>query len=118
MQIIYKISIIAITILLHFSLSIGQTAGGDSIAAAQPEQAVDTGEGQEIDFGDVVFQIKAEAPQVTLFSSRIKPEFDDVHLEKSFIKEIVGAGELYLFEKKPRTEVRIIDIEQITKKLR
>ncbi len=118
MQMFNKISIIVIAVLLQFSFLTGQTAGEDTVTVTQPEEVVQTDEGKEIDFGDVVFQIKAEAPQVTLISSRIKPEFDDVHLEKSFVKEIVGAGEVYLFEKKPTVNQRRIDIEQITNKLR
>jgi len=39
-------------------------------------------------------KITVEKPGVILFSERIKPEFDDVNLEKSFIKEITGEAEV------------------------
>ena len=74
---------------------------------------------QIIELGTTEIKIKIETPQVKLFSSRIKPEFDDVHLEKSFSKEIIGSGETIVFKSdskvKPTTR---IEIDKILKKLR
>ena len=44
--------------------------------------------GGVIDVGEALIQIEVEKPQVQLFNQRIKPEFDEVNLEKSFINEI------------------------------
>ena len=60
-------------------------------------QAQDT-TGTIIDLQEAQFKIPVEAPQVKLFTDRIKPEFDDVHLEKSFKKEILGSGERFILE--------------------
>ena len=74
---------------------------------------------QVVGLATTEIKIKIETPQVKLFSSRIKPEFDDIHLEKSFSKEIIGSGETFVFSKpltsKPTTR---IDIEKVLKKIR
>ncbi len=64
-------------------------------------------------------KVKIETPQVKLYSSRIKPEFDDVNLEKSFKKEIIGLGETFEIKKtiRPNTTKRI-NIDKLLKKLR
>lgn len=64
-------------------------------------------------------KVKIETPQVKLYSSRIKPEFDDVNLEKSFKKEIVGLGETFEIKKAIRNNTtKRIDINKVLKKLR
>lgn len=64
-------------------------------------------------------KITIEKPQVTIISDRIKPEFDDVHLDKSFIREITGAGEQFIFNVEDKFEAkRRIDIDQLLKKVR
>ncbi len=64
-------------------------------------------------------KVKIETPQVKLYSSRIKPEFDDVHLEKSFKKEIIGLGETFEVKKAIQNKInKRIDIDKVLKKLR
>jgi len=64
-------------------------------------------------------KVKIETPQVKLYSSRIKPEFDDVHLEKSFKKEIIGLGETFEIKKAIQNKKnKRIDIDKVLKKLR
>ncbi|MGD9488834.1 MAG: hypothetical protein AB7W47_12485 [Calditrichaceae bacterium] len=59
-------------------------------------------------------KITIEKPQVTLFSDRIKPEFDDTNLEKSFYREIVGEGEKFVFDfKNSKEPVDQINIKQL-----
>ncbi len=86
---------------------------------AQTTDTTSVSNDQVVELGTTEIKIKIETPQVKLFSSRIKPEFDDVHLEKSFVKEIVGSGESFVFKKdiidKPTAR---IDISKILKKLR
>ncbi len=90
----------------------------DSSFAQAPDSTTISND-QIVELGTTEIKIKIETPQVKLFSSRIKPEFDDVHLDKSFVKEIVGSGESFVFKKditdKPTTR---IDINKILKKLR
>lgn len=64
-------------------------------------------------------KITIEKPQVTIISDRIKPEFDDVHLEKSFIREITGEGERFIFDTEDKFEAKLrIDVNQLLKKVR
>jgi hypothetical protein len=71
----------------------------------------------ELDVQEI--QIQIEKPQVLLFSNRIKPEFDEVNLEKSFMPEIVGESERFVFDfsesKKP---VERIDVNKLINQYR
>ena len=69
-------------------------------SAVQAQQADPAGAGNNeiIDLASEVYKIPVEAPQVKLLTDRIKPEFDSVHLDKSFKKEIAGAGEMFVLE--------------------
>ncbi len=79
----------AIILLFGFSFSWGQEA--DTVAAQQQQQPAATGD-EIIEAGEAVIQVTVEKPQVQLFSQRIKPEFDEVNLEKSFMGEILNRG--------------------------
>ena len=74
-------------------------------------------EGEIVEAGEQVIKIEVEKPQVQLFSQRIKPEFDEVNLEKSFIKEILDEGQDIKIENK-QDERKRIDIEQFVNKNR
>jgi hypothetical protein len=80
--------------------------------------------GDAVDMSDRVIEIKLEPdrPRVTIFSSRIQPEFDTVDLEKSFMPELLGRGErIELVEtnqKKPVTTMQSIDIDKVLNKPR
>jgi len=80
----------AIILLLGFSLSWGQEA--DTVAAQQQQQQPAATGDEIIEAGEAVIQVTVEKPQVQLFSQRIKPEFDEVNLEKSFMGEILNRG--------------------------
>lgn len=72
-----------------------------------------------IDLQEAQFKIPVEAPQVKLFTDRIKPEFDDVHLEKSFKKEILGSGERFILEPINKAEKKErVDISKILNRKR
>ena len=86
---------------------------------AQTVDSVATGGDEVVELGATEIKVKIETPQVKLFSKRIKPEFDDVHLEKSFIKEITGAGEGFeLKNVLPVAGETRIDINKVLQKLR
>ena len=74
-------------------------------------------EGEIIEAGEQLIKVEVEKPQVQLFSQRIKPEFDEVNLEKSFIKEILDEGQNIKIESKQEERKRI-DIEQFVNKNR
>ena len=64
-------------------------------------------------------KITIEKPQVTIISNRIKPEFDDVHLDKSFLSEITGEGEKFIFKVESKFEAKQrIDVDILIKKTR
>ena len=64
-------------------------------------------------------KITIEKPQVTIISDRIKPEFDDVHLDKSFLSEITGEGEKFIFKIENKFEAKHrIDVDKLIKKTR
>ena len=76
-------------------------------------------EDEIIELSTAEIKVKIETPQVKLYSSRIKPEFDAVHLEKSFKKEITGLGETFEIKaiNKNNTVTRI-EIDKLLKKVR
>ena len=83
-------------------------------------QAVDTVQtGSQFDQGDIVeagesiIKIEVEKPQVQLFSQRIKPEFDEVNLEKSFLKEILDEGQTLKIETVKDNEIDRIDVKKL-----
>ena len=75
-------------------------------------------EDEVIELGTAEIKVKIETPQVKLFSSRIKPEFDDIHLEKSFKREITGLGETFEIKQLTLDISKRIDTDKILKKLR
>lgn len=86
---------------------------------SQDEAQTYVPEEEIIELSTTEIKIKVETPQVKLYSSRIKPEFDAVHLEKSFKKEITGLGETFEIKaiKKDETVTRI-EIDKLLKKVR
>ena len=87
----------------------------------QPDYSFAQSAGQEevIELGTTEIKIKIETPQVKLYSSRIKPEFDDVHLEKSFRQEITGLGETFEIKNSSTKELTTrIEINKVLTKLR
>ena len=102
--------------LLLFFLAITTTAKAqqaDTTAATTP------GSGGVVELGVSEIKIKVETPQVTLFSDRLEPQFDEIHLQKSFFKEIVGEGEKLKFNKKSTDQLSYrIDIDKLLKKAR
>lgn len=106
-----KTIITAYTIAILFLLS-GFVFGQDT----QTGGTSGTDDVVELDVTEI--KIKIETPQVRLFSDRIKPEFDDVHLQKSFMKEITGEGERFVFESISNKEGIRIDIDKMVNKVR
>ena len=108
MKIILKLTLVAL-MLLFTQVAFAQDAPAD--------QYVDEGEVTQL--GEVDIRVKVEAPQVSIISDRIKPEFDEVHLEKSFVKEIIGAGEKFeITNGEKRKLATRIDIDKMLKKSR
>ena len=112
------IMLIAVFTALMFNLKAGLAQTADSTATTPSVQApADPGDVIELQTQEI--KVIVEAPQVKLYSTRIKPDLDDVHLEKSFMNEIVGSGEKVVFEDiKSSPDDRIIKTDQLLQKLR
>ncbi len=101
--------VIAFTIMLSFSGLMAQN---------KPNQTANNSN-QIIDLGETEVKIKVETPNVQIYSKRIKPEFDDIKIDRSFHKELIGEDEkINLKPRSESTEYIRIDIGQLMKKLR
>jgi protein TonB len=67
----------------------------------------------------VVIKAEPDRPRVNIISDRIKPEFDNINLEKSFRKELLGRSERIVIIKRSQDEtIKPIDIKQILNRTR
>lgn len=80
------------------------------------DRSVDPGE--IIEAGESIIKVEVEKPQVQLFSQRVKPEFDEVNLEKSFAREIMDEGQSITLQNSPEKIRKKIDIEKLINKNR
>lgn len=110
-----KISIIKICLFSVFFLMTTNIFGQSADTLQTNEGPID--EGDIVEAGESLIQVEVEKPQVQLFSQRIKPEFDEVNLEKTFIKEILDEGQSIKIEDKQEKRKRI-DIQQFVNRTR
>ena len=104
---------------LYFLFFIGFLFIITDTASAQYADTLAYGNDEVVELTTAEIKITIETPQVTLYSSRVTPEFDDVHLEKSFKKEITGLGETFVFKQGSQDKITTrIDVGKIIKKLR
>lgn len=90
-----------------------------SLYAQQQPQQQPANQPQVIDLGAKEIKVKIETPQVQLITKRIKPEFDDIKLDRSFKKELVGEDEkINLKAEQESAQYFRIDIEKLMKTLR
>ena len=83
--------------------------------------AVTGGSDDFVDLSDqaTLIKVEPEKPRVTLITERIKPQFTDVNLNKSFMSEILSKNDKNLVENKMIPEQRtIIDVDKIVNKNR
>jgi len=80
------------------------------------------GSSDVVDLTTEAVRIKAEPerPRVNIIADRIKPEFENINLERSFFAELMGKGERIVILDKPEStdEIERIDIEKILNKSR
>ena len=60
----------------------------------------------------VIIKAEPERPRVNIISDRIKPEFDNINLEKSFMPELLGRSERIEIVDKKETGSETIDIDK------
>ena len=66
----------------------------------------------------VLITAEPDRPRVNIISDRIKPEFDNINLEKSFVPELLGRAERIVIVKRSKEEINPIDIKQILNRTR
>lgn len=90
----------------------------DSTAAAvTPSEEV--GDFVDLSQEAVIIKIEPERPRVNIFAERIKPEFDDINLDKSFKNELTGKGEkVVVTDEKTNDRFKIIEVEKILNRTR
>ena len=90
-------------------------------AFAQVPDSMATGGGDIVDLTQEAVIIKAEPdrPRVNIIADRIKPEFDNINLDKSFLHEILGRGErIVIVDRRREEDIPIINIEKILNRSR
>ncbi|MHB2153249.1 hypothetical protein ACX8XN_02485 [Calditrichota bacterium GD2] len=87
-------------------------------AQEQPQQQ-SANQPEVIDLGATEIRVKIETPQVQLITKRIKPDFDEIKLDRSFKKELIGEDEKINLKASPEmAEYLRIDIDKLMKTLR
>jgi TonB family protein len=67
----------------------------------------------------VIIKAEPDRPRVNIISDRIKPEFDNINLEKSFRAELLGETErLIIVRRNSDDKVETIDINQVVNRSR
>ena len=110
-----------ILVVFAFSNIYSQVADSNAVAEQPEEEYVPSSPGDVVDLTETAIEIKLEPdrPLVQIMSTRLKPEFDDVNLEKSFIPELLGKGEeITVLEQREPEEIEAIDVDKVVNKKR
>lgn len=87
-----------------------------------PQTSMDTGDpGDFVDLtGDAVrITIEPERPRVNIIADRIKPEFDMMNLERSYLPELTGKGEkIVVVDPKAGVKNDLVEIKKIINRSR
>lgn len=63
--------------------------------------------------------IEAEKPRVNIIADRIKPEFDMMNLDRSYMRELTGVGEkILVIDSKAQIKDDKIDVKKIVNRSR
>ena len=108
--------------IIKFIFVLGIILFSSSVYAQTADTTASSTAGSDfVDLSDqaTVIKVEPEKPRVTLITERIKPQFTDVNLNKSFLSEILSKNDKNLVENKMIPEKRtIIDIDKIVNKNR
>jgi TonB family protein len=102
-----------------FSLSDVQT--GQTTGSTGGSRQSGTSSGEVVDLTGAAVRIKAEPdrPRVNIISDRIKPKFDNINLDKSFLPELRGEGEHIVIRKlEPEEQFETIEVKNLLNKTR
>jgi len=96
---------------------LGQTTDSTRTRTPQVQSS-----GSVVDLTAEAVRIKAEPerPRVNIIADRIKPEFENINLERTFIPELLGKGEKIIIIGRPLNDDQIerIDVEKTIAKSR
>jgi hypothetical protein len=106
--------LILLMLIISFApLVYGQSS--DTTAASGSE----TGDFVDLTGQAVRITIEPEKPRVNIIADRIKPEFDMMDLDRSYINDLAGGGErIILADPKSQFKEEEIDIEKILNRSR
>jgi len=112
---------IFLTLLCGLMLTnIGFAQEPDTTATAPPPSSSSAGS----DFVDlsqeaVIIKVEPERPRVNIIADRVKPEFDDINLDKSFNNELTGKGEkVIVTDQKDQHKFQTIEVSKILNRTR
>lgn len=108
----YLIAAIFCMILVLAGSGYGQDTSADSVNYGTSDDVVD------LTSDAVIIKAEPERPRVNIISDRIKPEFDNINLEKSFVEELLGKSERIEIIEKQNKESESIDIDKILNRSR
>jgi protein TonB len=67
----------------------------------------------------VIIKVEPDRPRVNIFSDRIKPEFGNIDLDKSFMPELLGRAErIEIVPRSKEEELKPIDAKQVVNRSR
>jgi len=67
----------------------------------------------------VVIKAEPDRPRVNIISDRIKPRFDNINLEKSFVPELKGEGEHFVIRQRiAEEEFETVEVKSVLNKTR
>ena len=118
-----RVTLIIILLLFMFIFNNLYGQATDSSVVEEDTEYTPGDPGDVVDLTAEAIEIKLEPdrPLVQIMSVRLKPEFDDINLEKSFIPELLGKGEeISVFEKKEDEyeELEVINRDKMINKKR
>jgi hypothetical protein len=99
-------------ILVLAGISYSQDTAADSASFSTSDDVVD------LTSDAVIIKAEPDRPRVNIFSERIKPEFDNINLEKSFTSELLGKSERIEIIEKRENESESIDIDKVLNRSR
>lgn len=97
---------VVVAVLVLTGTGYSQDTAADSVTYGTGSDVVD------LTSDAVIIKAEPERPRVNIISDRIKPEFDNINLEKSFMPELLGRSERVEIVDKQETGSETIDIDK------
>ncbi len=103
---------------IEFSLDAVPATAGQA-QSTQRTQTAPVGDLVDLSGAAVIIKAEPDRPRVNIISDRIKPRFDNINLDKSFVPELKGEGEHIVIRKMTSDEeFETIEIKNLLNKTR